>query len=74
MAVIFNEFIQEHVKNTAKNIQNLPRIDLGWLVVVKHGHMGYQIEAKGVSGSKERLDLSKIPCDMSLLATLGTLK
>ena len=51
--------IQEHVENTAKNTQHLPRIAVGWIVVVKRGHIGYQIEAKGIYESKERLDLSK---------------
>ena len=62
------------LKNTAKNTKILPRIAVGWLVVVERGHLGYQIEAKGISDSKARLDLSKMPCGMPQLATLGTLK
>ena len=42
--------------------------------MVERGHMRYQIEAKGVYDSKERLDLSKIPGDMLLLAILVILR
>ena len=62
------------LKNTAKNTKHLPRIAIGWLVVVERGHMRYQIEAKGFYDSKERLDLSKIPGDMLLLAILVILR
>ena len=50
--------IQEHVEKCRKKHPNLPRIAVGWLVVVKQGHIGYQIEAKGIYDSKERLYLS----------------
>ena len=66
--------IQEHVEKCRKKHPNLPRIAVGLLVVVERGHIWYQIKAKDVSESNERLDLSKILCDMPLLANLGTLK
>ena len=66
--------IQEHVENTTKNTKNLPRIAVCWLVVVKRGHTGYQIEAKRIFDYNTKRDLSKIPCVMPILATLGTFK
>ena len=42
---------------TAKNTQKLPRIAVAWPVMVEIGHMGYQIEAKGISDSTSMLDL-----------------
>ena len=45
------------VNYTAKNAQKMARITVGWPVGVGLGHMGYQIEAKGISDSKPRLDM-----------------
>jgi len=42
---------------TAENAQKMARITVDWPVGVKLGHMGYQIEAKGISDSGSRLGL-----------------
>jgi len=45
------------VNYTAKNAYKIARITVGWPWGVELGHRRYQIEAKGISDYKPRLDM-----------------
>jgi len=44
-------------KYSAKITQKITKFDVAPAMSVRLGHMGYQIEAGGISDSKSRLDL-----------------